>query len=441
MARFVSVDTTFGQAARPRFVPVDRPAASGNIAIDDSAAFGQVGALARTARSGLGLFSDSPSSPLLRETGSALGTLSGLADIARAATAKTGTDSQKAVAAARGAYGATRALAGSSAVQSAAPAFSSAVGSSVPYVSGALAAWDIANIADSDMPDDRKAFEAAGTAGRTALELTVPIPGIGMAAGALHDIARDVIFRDPYAETRREDAGKVRPAMTALLASIDSATTLDELNAAASIHAGLASGEVGGRGVALRGVHLDTSGQETALSDAYNARKTLIEAATANPRGAEAQQLAQAAARFGPMREASTVVASYLNSTAPEFPWMLDYGASAGSIMASALTGGGIDVTGDVGLGVVSLLDGWGRSTDPATQRSFRDLSSASRALGIDLDAARERLQAVRLELRNQQDNASRSAGGDGGAGAGGGGSDGGVSDGGADGAGAGGSW
>jgi hypothetical protein len=348
----------------------------------------------------------------LGEAGSALGVVGGLSDIARAVSATSGTDSQRAANAARGAVGATRALAGSRAVASAFPAFSSAVSDAAPYAAGGLAAWDIANIADSKLPDDRKAFEAAKTAAQAAVSYLVPVPGVGFGVGTLFDAAASKIFEDPYAQTRKEDAGKVRPAMTALLGSIDTATTLDELNAAASINAAMTSGEVGGRGVALRGVHLDTSGSETALSDAYNARKALIEAATANPHGPEAQQLAQVKTRFGPMRSAADVVS---RSLAGGFQ---TGDPSSAQILAAAVVPPEMQIdviNNDLGALVLDRLDEWkgnlerfnqqdqGRTSADAPhvasqRQAIADLTRAAQVLKLDLGAAQQRREKTRTE-------------------------------------------
>lgn len=314
----------------------------------------------------------------------------------------------------------------------------------VPYLGAIASGLNIADIAQSNRPDDQKIYDSVHQVGRLVADAYLPVVG-GFMADAVSGVARSLIFDDPYSQTRKEDAAKVGPAMQALLASIDTATTLDELDAAASITAAGARGEVGGRGVALRGVHLDTSGQETALSDAYNARKTLIKAATANPNGAEAQQLAQVRGRVGPLRSAADVVSRALNNGfqtgSPSSAQIL-----AASVVPPEMS---IDViTNDLGVQVLKHLDerttnlerfraeDQGRTpmTAPhvASQvRDIRELVSAAQTLNLDLDAARKRLDATRLEEQQQQDNASRSAGdgGDGG-GAGDGGGGGGSGDG-----------
>ena len=313
------------------------------------------------------------------------------------------------------AFGSAGALTGAATQFSKIPAVATAfpgAAEASPYLGAAGAALNVGGIATSDLPDDRKAFESAKSVAQAAASYFIPVPGVGLAVGSMFDALASKVFEDPYAQTRREDAAKVKPAMRALLTSIDTATTLDELNAAASINAAGVSGKVGGRGVALRGVHLDTSGQETALSDAFNARKALIEAATANPRGSEAQQLAQIQGRVGPLRSASEVVSRSLAG-------MFQSGdPSSAQILTAALVPPEMSldvINNDLGVLVLKQLDDWtanlqrfraadqGRTSESAPHvasqiQATRDLVQASQALNLDLDAARKRLDATRLE-------------------------------------------
>lgn len=276
---------------------------------------------------------------------------------------------------------------------------------SIPYLDLAAGALNIGGIAASNAPDDQKAYQAGVEAAKLVAQSFVPIPGVGFVVGAMGDALGQVIFDDPYAQTRKGDAGKVRPAVTGLLGAISTATTLEELNAAATLNVASAHGEVTDGGVALRGVHLDTSAAEASLSGAYAARKAMIEAANSNPNGPEAQQLAQLKAQLDPLRDAAKVIERSLAG-------MLQSGdPSATAILVASLgpPAMSIDViNNDLGMLVLDQLDTWrtnlegfraadqGRTPDTAPHIQFqiqaaRDLLNASQVLGIDLDAARAR--------------------------------------------------
>ncbi|HYE89421.1 MAG TPA: hypothetical protein VEA38_00320 [Terriglobales bacterium] len=417
MARFVPVDTTFGQVARPsRFVPVGARGAS---APGDPVGAGlelarNLASFGRTGMNLVDLAGDTPS-PFLREGAASLGTITGLADVARAVTDERSTDLQRARNAARGAIGATRAFTSSPTVRASVPGASSvaaslnggvslgtnAAGSAagVPYVDMALGAFDIASIADSNADDDRKAYDAAGAVGRTVANAFLPVVG-GLMAGGIHEGVGAMIFGQGYYDrVRRNDARAVGANMRRYLGAIDGATTEAELDEAV---AALGLGD-GGGGVRYKGARFDTPELNAQLSGAIEQRRALIAAAAANPNGPEAAKLAEINAVWAPRKQALDYLVSIDKNAHGGRAWLMGEYAIAPEGIEDRVLERLNEWTGNL-RSFRAADEGRTPADAPhvvAMRQGIADLTGAAQALGMDLAGAAARKRARDQEQAN----------------------------------------
>ena len=238
----------------------------------------------------------------------------------------------------------------------------------VPYASYATAPFNVANIASSKMPDDRKAYE-------TVSSLAGLVPAFGpVIQGALKMLGFGIFGNQHYARTRGNDAARVPSEMNRYMTGINTSFNDQELDEFVNL-----MGIQGGR---FPGTHLNTSGLESSLRSAIDNRRAFIN--SGSPEFLQQQQ------QFAPYRNAVGTVGRMIKKV-------------PGQVRSDWLTR-----PNEFGDEVYGVQDDWlqgrkrfafedqGRTSSDAPHvlamdQNISDLGQASGILGIDFDAAMKR--------------------------------------------------